>query len=132
MLLLLLLLGLGGGSRLLSLELLDALIEASDEVDELLSGVLLWLLWLLDIVHDKERERRKQVENNERKKVPDSRKHQKGQGERVCLKKEHQNKRTGKAKCEPTASQTGSHSANEDDVRSLSEAECSFLLLLEG
>jgi len=43
---------------LLSLfELLDALIEASDEVDELLSGVLLWLLWLLDIVHDKERER---------------------------------------------------------------------------
>ena len=58
LLLLLLLLGLGGGSRLLSLELLDALVEGSDDVDELLSGVLLWLLWL-DIVHDKGRERRK-------------------------------------------------------------------------
>ena len=63
--LLLLLLGLWGGSMLLSLfELLDAEVEFTDEVNELLGRLLLLLLlWWLDIFHSKERE--KKIESNE-------------------------------------------------------------------
>ena len=57
--LLLLLLRLWGGSMFLSLfELLDAEVEFTDEVNELLGRLLLLLLlWWLDIFQSKEREK---------------------------------------------------------------------------